>query len=111
MSASKADGIGGPRAGVEEEDGGDVLLASLADELVWKGEDGEEEGDEYADDDDEDYDGYEFEEGETLEGLDLESLGISMMVRGLFPFATTTLPALCCTFEARRSVQAMDLGV
>lgn len=78
MTTSQSDGEDGTRAEVEEVERGDGLLASLADELVWKGEDGEEEEEEYGDD--EEYDGYEFEEGEALEGLDLESLGISMMV-------------------------------
>lgn len=70
MSTSKPDGVGGARE-TEEGEEGDGLLASLADELVWKGSD-EEEGEEEED-----------EDGLGLEGLDaseLESLGISMLV-------------------------------
>ncbi|CAB1118457.1 unnamed protein product [Ectocarpus sp. CCAP 1310/34] len=52
---------------VEDDEGGDGLLAALADELVWEGDDDEGEGD----------DGEEDEAG--MEGLDLESLGISIM--------------------------------
>ena len=61
--------MGDPRD--EEEEGGedDDLLSSLAEELVWKGGDQEE-----GEDEDEEY-----EEGE-LDGQDLESLGISIMV-------------------------------
>lgn len=66
MSTSKSDGVEstGER---EEEDG---LIASLADELVWKGDDGDE-------DEEEDEDGLELE---SLDAAELESLGISMLV-------------------------------
>ncbi|CAM9723817.1 unnamed protein product [Ectocarpus sp. 12 AP-2014] len=53
---------------VEGEEGGDELLAALADELVWEGDDDEGEEDDA-----------EEEEEAVMEGLDLESLGISMM--------------------------------
>ncbi|CAN0162510.1 unnamed protein product [Pylaiella littoralis] len=68
MSTSKSDGAEGTRQEGEEEEG-DGLLASLADELVWKGDDGEE-------DDEEGEDGLEFE---SLDASELESLGISML--------------------------------
>lgn len=67
----RPDGMEGSGEEEEDEDEEDDLLSSLAEELVWKG--GDEEGED--DDDDEE----EYEEGE-LEGLDLESLGISMLV-------------------------------
>ncbi|CBJ32782.1 conserved unknown protein [Ectocarpus siliculosus] len=56
---------------VEDEEGGDGLLAALADELVWEGDgdEGEEDGEEEE----------EEEEEAGMEGLDLESLGISIM--------------------------------
>lgn len=73
--STKAGGGGGVEEGahgeseVEDEEGGDGLLAALADELVWEGD-----GDEGEDGDAEE------EEEAGMEGLDLESLGISMMV-------------------------------
>lgn len=74
MSTSKSDGAEGTRQEGEEEEG-DGLLASLADELVWKGGDGEE-------DDEEGEDGLEFE---SLDASELESLGISMLVSSKRP--------------------------
>lgn len=76
MSTHRPDGTEGARKEEEEEEEEhqDDLLRSLAEELVWKGGDeNDEEGD--------DYDGQEeeYEDGE-LEGLDLDGLGISMMV-------------------------------
>ncbi|CAM9904821.1 unnamed protein product [Ectocarpus sp. 4 AP-2014] len=53
---------------VEDEESGDGLLAALADELVWEGDDDEGEEDDA-----------EEEEEAGMEGLDLESLGISIM--------------------------------
>ncbi len=50
----------------EDENDGDDLLASLAEELVWKGDDEEEEGE---------------EKDREMDAMDLESFGISMLVR------------------------------